>query len=340
MFIAFLTKFVRSQLSCKNPFDRDVDWYQVFKVPSIKDQIPTHVSGLGFFYRDPQIKLTEATVGLDSTSLNPLYHSMKVIYQGKKDKIGYMLISDQPANCGDKKPSDSYAHKKGVLIYDGDNGLYIEHSVPRFPNDPEKLNEYQFPSTGTIYGQAMSCVTLTKENIEKWAQGQLIEKGYVYAHNTPSWASSVAPSIPKIIAGQWNTNDDAKIFDIKAGSTMFKLFSKAGKRWGKDLYHDLIAPTLKADTYSETWSRGTGTMPTNCSGEYKSYNVLNVNFQGVKWTRMNDHSKWAVCKDYFCIGGINRQEKQLERGGGSWCIYDKEFSQQARSSIITDYEKC
>jgi deoxyribonuclease-2 len=305
----------------------------------MKDKIPNHVSGLGFFYRDPKIKLTEATSDLDSNTGNPLYFSMKPIYEGNKDKIGYMLISDQPANCGDKKPSDSYAHKKGVLIYDQDNGIYIEHSVPKYPNDPEKVNQYQFPTTGTTYGQAMSCVTLTKNDIEKWAQGELIEKGYVYANNTPSWASTVAPSLVSIIKGKWNTAELTKVSDIKVGSATFKLFSKGGKLWGKDLYHDLVAPTLETDTFSETWSRGVGTMASNCTGNFKAYNILNVNFQGVKWSRMNDHSKWVIANDYFCIGGINRQLKQLERGGGTWCIHDKEFAEQMRN-IVTDYEKC
>lgn len=340
MFLLSLTRLTASKLSCKNPFDQDTDWYQVFKVPAMKDSNPNHVSGLGFFYRDPKIKLTEATSDLDSSSGNPLYFSMKPLYSGDKNKYGYMLISDQPPNNDDRNPSDSYAHKKGVLIYDQDNGIYIEHSVPRYPNDPDKVNQYQFPTTGTTYGQAMVCTTLTKDNIEKWAQGELIEKGYVYAKNTPKWAGSVAPSLIKIDNGQWNTAELTKVSTINVGSATFMLFSKAGKKWGKDLYHDLVAPTLKTDTYSETWSRGVGTISSNCTGDYKAYNILNVNFQGVKWTRMNDHSKWAIAKDYFCIGGINRQLKQLERGGGTWCIHDKEIAQQMKNIVVTDYEKC
>lgn len=334
MFFSFIASGI-SSLSCKSPSNNNVDWFAAFKVPTIKDSNPNHVSGLGFFYTDPTTTLSESPSSLDSTSQNPLYYSMKPMYEGKKDTIGYMLISDQPAHRT-TNPSDSYAHKKGVLIFDNDNGIYIEHSIPRYPNDPNVTSEYGFPSTGTIYGQSMLCTTLDHEKIERWAQGMLVEKGYVYASNMPSFASKM-PSLAKIIDKKWDSALQ-KTTTINVGSSEFVLFSK-GAKWGKDLYHDFVAPKLNTDVYSETWARGVGTFSTDCSGSYKAYNVLNVNFQDVKWTRMNDHSKWAVAGDYFCIGGINRQEKQKERGGGTWCKKDANLV-KTMTKVITDYEKC
>ena len=335
--ITIFLSLTQSKVSCKNPYNSNVDWFAGVKVPTISDSIPNHASGLGFFYTDPNTRLSEASGDLGSTSGNPLYYSMQPMYQGKNSTYGYMLISDQPAHRT-STPSDTYAHKKGVLIYDSESGIYIEHSVPRYPNNPGISNTYEYPSTGTKYGQSFLCVNLAKSDIENWAQGMLVERGYVYGYNTPSFASSFAPSLVKINNGEWNDNTMTKKFTVKAGSAEFTHFSK-NRKWGGDIYHDLIAPTFKAPVYSETWARGTGTFTSNCTGSYNAYNVLNVDFQGVSWGRMNDHSKWAVSGNHFCIGGINRQQKQLERGGGSWCKNDATLA-NTMMGVITEYEKC
>jgi deoxyribonuclease-2 len=334
MFLYFVT-FGVSAITCKSASNKDVSWFAAWKVPSIKDKIPSHVSGTGFFYTDPTTTLSEATSTVDATTGNPLYYSTLPMYASKPEKYGYMLISDQPAHRT-SNPSDSYAHKKGILIFDDDNGIFIEHSVPRFPNDPNITNEYGYPSTGTIYGQSFLCATLTHAQIEQWAQGMLIEKGYVYASNIPSYASKM-PSLGKIINKQWDPTLQ-KVTTIKTSGAEFVLFSK-GAKWGQDLYHDFITQHFKTNLYSQTWARGIGTFSSNCTGPYNTYNVLNLNFQGVKWTRMNDHSKWSYVGDYICIGGINRQVKQKERGGGSWCIKDAALAKTMKN-VITDYEKC
>ena len=326
-----------SKLSCKNTQNANVDWFTAFKVPKIKDSEPNHANGLGFFYTDPSTTLSEAPSNLGATTGNPLYYSLQPVYQKDDDNIGYMMVSDQPPHR-ESNPSDTYAHKKGVLIYDKDNGIFIEHSVPRYPNDPKNTSTYSYPDTGTTYGQSFLCTTLTHDDIDKWAKGMLIERGYVYTHNTPSFAKTVSSSIPKIINADWNEDDMTLESSISTQKADFILFSKH-RKWGKDLYHDLIAPYFKKDVYAETWSRGTGTFTSNCSGSYSAYNVLSVNFLDVEWERTKDHSKWCVVGDYVCIGGINRQQKQTERGGGTWCRKDSTFANKMKK-IITEYQSC
>lgn len=57
--------------------------------------------------------------------------------------------------------SESLAHAKGVVAFDGESGFWLTHSVPRFPPPPE--DGYSYPPTGTRYGQTMLCVTLDSE---------------------------------------------------------------------------------------------------------------------------------------------------------------------------------
>ena len=65
--------------------------------------------------------------------------------------------------------SESAAHAKGVVAFDGQSGFWLVHSVPRFPpapagsdnsNPAETQANYSFPATGLRYGQTMLCVSL------------------------------------------------------------------------------------------------------------------------------------------------------------------------------------
>lgn len=55
--------------------------------------------------------------------------------------------------------SETAAHAKGVIVFDGVSGFWLVHSVPRFPPSPDEGN-YTFPTTGLRYGQTMLCLSL------------------------------------------------------------------------------------------------------------------------------------------------------------------------------------
>ncbi|EAX99374.1 Deoxyribonuclease II family protein [Trichomonas vaginalis G3] len=333
----FLLTTSYSSLQCKNNKGNDVDWYALFKMPTLKDRNPNHATGMAFFYTDPSTSLSEAPSDVGSMKNNPLYNTLAPMYSNNPE-VGYMIISDQPPHRT-SNPSDTYAHKKGVLIFDKDNGLYLEHSVPRYPNDPKVTTEYSYPDTGTNFGQAMLCTSLTHQQINDWAYGMLIERGYVVSYNAPSFTDLKIPNLQQVIDGKWiESQVQTKVTDINLKTRSIKLFSKC-RFWGQDLYHDLVAPTFQTNVISETWARGPGTMTSDCSSRYHSNNILTVSINGVQWTRMNDHSKWAVAGDYICIGGINRQDKQKERGGGTWCMKDAKFAALMRKSAI-EVEQC
>ena len=322
-----------SKLSCKNPINKDIPWYSTFKIPVISDRQPIHATGLGFFYTDDATRLSESTSDLGNLKNNPVYNTLIPLYKNDP-KIGYVLINDQPPEG--TMPA-SRAHMKGIILFDDDNGLYIEHSTPRFPPDPLS-GGYSYPSSGTKYGQSLLCVTLSHESLEIVSKGLLIDRPGVYASSLPSFTNNKIPTLQKVINQEWNTQDETLHQTLPVGSTKFEFFAKSGS-WDKELYSDLIAPTLKARTYAATWSNGVGTLNSDCNGKYNTYNVLKVNFDGVEWTRSKDHSKWAVVGDYVCICGINRQASQTKRGGGCWCKKDITWA-RSMNNVISEFEQC
>lgn len=46
----------------------------------------------------------------------------------------------------------------GVTVFDKDSGLWLVHSVPKFPPATDK--NYSYPSSADIYGQHFLCVSL------------------------------------------------------------------------------------------------------------------------------------------------------------------------------------
>jgi deoxyribonuclease II len=93
--------------------------------------------------------------------------------------------------------------------------------------------------------------------------------------------------------------------------TNFLSFAKS-RKFQKELYEDLVAPTYNAgDYYVESWRHGRGNIESDCSKPSKVYNIEQVKFKSANITfkTMQDHSKWMVSEehDLICVGDINRQ---------------------------------
>ena len=98
----------------------------------------------------------------------------------------------------------------------------------------------------------------------------------------------------------------------------FESFAKAND-YHKDLYSQLVAPSLKTNLLTETWQHGTThNINSTCDGDYTVEDITDINIEfssgeAYSFYCMNDHSKFAVSKSssdpYACIGDINRQVK-------------------------------
>lgn len=128
--------------------------------------------------------------------------------------------------------------------------------------------------------------------------------------------------------------------------TQFTSFAKFTK-WDKDLYADLVAPSLQVPLLVETWPNGPGKMPSRCNSPFIVENVDEMDFdlqqQDDDFTTKHDHAKWAISLDskrpYVCVGDINRMETQRKRGGGTLCFLNFPVWKTFKSSIKT-IEEC
>ena len=73
----------------------------------------------------------------------------------------------------------------------------------------------------------------------------------------------------------------------------FISFSKTGE-WGRQLYADLVAPTLQANLLAETWIRGSR-IASNCTGDYFVKNIESLSFPSQDFKETQDHSKVRRC---------------------------------------------
>ena len=76
---------------------------------------------------------------------------------------------------------------------------------------------------------------------------------------------------------------------ISISGDKFLSFSKTGE-WGRQLYADLVAPTLQANLLAETWIRGSR-IASNCTGDYFVKNIESLSFPSQDFKETQDHSK-------------------------------------------------
>jgi len=172
-------------------------------------------------------------------------------------------------------------------------------------------------------------------------QAYYINNPQVYDSNLLSSTAAKVPTMAKIINNQHETTPTATTFTITtSGGTDFTIFAK-NKQWAKELYEDFVAPTFKDGLNVESWMNGVGKIGSTC----KPYKVLDVSTvtlpSGVSWTETQDHSKWAVglTTPWSCVGDINRQNGQADRGGGTYCTKNKKLA-NAFTELVTDTQKC
>ncbi|VDM64644.1 unnamed protein product [Angiostrongylus costaricensis] len=194
----------------------------------------------------------------------------------------------------------------GVTFFNGEGGVWLIHSVPKFPPP----NFYQYPRSGHHYGQTMLCLSLPYSQLENIATQLYYNKPDIYSSQLPTAMAADYPVLAQVIAGKYKVGEPYhNIVELTTvGGQAFKSFAKTSE-FNHDLYDGLVAPTLKTDLIAETWRRGLEVGST-------------ISF---KYTE--DHSKIArstnPSKPWLCIGDINRMTSQYARGGGTTCISSK-----------------
>jgi len=254
--------------------------------------------------------------------------------------LSYMMWNDEEP-VTDKQLDQ--AHAKGLLAFDGVSGFLLVHSAPEFPVSLSlwKSMGYTYPGPQIYYGQSFMCMTLAMSQFETVMQALNIDWVEVYDSNLLPQHTSFVPTMQAVINMQPMTTAVATSFNIvTAGGKAFTIFAK-NRQWNNELYESLIAPTFKDDLFVETWINGVGTIASVCK-PYKVLELTEVSMpDGVSWKTSDDHSKWCIGQTttWVCVGDINRQHGQFDRGGGQYCTNDATLW-GAFKSIIAGVQAC
>ena len=221
------------------------------------------------------------------------------------------------------EPSE-VAHAKGLIYFDANGGMYLIHSVPRFPDISS--GSYSYPQSGTVYGQSFMCMSLGSTDVSQVISSLLVTRPGLYVSSASSALISQYYSLQSVMNGNFTRQPLGTSYALRTlGGQRFTLFAK-NKEWDSFLYSDLVAPQLNSDLVVESWTNGgeANTDPSFCKNgtiDFSIYNAMHIRFGSDTWARSKDHSKWAVGvhNSWVCIGGINRQKSQNLRGGGTCC---------------------
>jgi hypothetical protein len=136
------------------------------------------------------------------------------------------------------------------------------------------------------------------------------------------------------------------LFSSKGGQ-QFRLFAK-NRRWGGDLWRELVAEKLGADLEVETWRRleldrdASGSKESGTGKEdVEDVRYINLEHLGVpfEWHYTKDHSKLGTSKEYdwVIVADINRDKSQASRGGGAVAFQNQSlWDSLTRAEVIYD----
>lgn len=255
------------------------------------------------------------------------------------------------------EPNIRRAHAKGALLMDehSGDGVWLTHSVPRFPNT--LTAPLLFPYSGTKNGQTFMCISFKLSDAGKKIVDHLVNmEPLVYEHRISTEMYSKIPGLKNLdLEKNRNKNKHKrlrapvmpKIFQTitTKGGQSLELFAKSTS-FNADMYAGWIDEVIGSDMFVETWRNGRGgTLNSSCPrGDYHINNVKDLKYNKMlQWSYLKDHSKWAISESQevgvVCIGDSNRMASQFKRGGGAVCIKCPKCW-NVFSNTIQDVEPC
>ncbi|XP_075062760.1 deoxyribonuclease-2-alpha [Mixophyes fleayi] len=325
-------------ISCYGDQGKPVDWFIAYKLPR-QDHTPE--GGMHYMYQDGNTGGWVRGSALMNSTKSAVGHTVDQLYKSSKSKdVAYVLYNDQPPM---KMTNEVRGHTKGVILLDKDQGFWLVHSTPHFP--PDSSRQYEWPSNAFHNGQSFICVTYP------FAQFKEIGKQLLYSTITP-YDSSVPDSFSddlvdlksaamkkEVTAPPWNRQ-----FTLtSAGGKQFTSFAKHA-RFGDDLYSGWVSEALKSDLCVQFWLNSRGILPSNCSLAYHTYDIQEISFSStIRFSSHIDHSKWCVTLSdtpgWACVGDMNRDKEEMQRGGGTVCSSDPTIWKSFRT-LVSNYSKC
>ncbi|XP_022176053.1 cell-death-related nuclease 7-like isoform X2 [Myzus persicae] len=326
--------------------------FTAIKLPDLK----SHFSdGTVYIYMDARNQEWIYSSGI-TTEESAVGHTVAQMYaptQAYNESIMWAVYNDSPTNS---PVTFSLGHSKGMVVANNRSGLWLVHSVPKFPQLPyQNNNSYTYPKTGVLYGQSFLCMSMTPEELDKVGDQIINNEVQVYGSHFGGDMKSTYPGLYNAtllhdIPGV--KNDGVRLQPLYSIEGFEFLSISKNRHFGKDLYKDLIIHMAQSNIYTETWLNNRGWFNSSCCGQYKAMNIKLLTMKDIKglknvWYNSSlDHSKWAVTenagnssKHWTCIGDINRSEEQTKRGGGTVCIKSIPVWNQYQQ-LVLDIEKC
>ncbi|KAL6735641.1 hypothetical protein Aduo_006059 [Ancylostoma duodenale] len=313
--------YVDAAVSCKDFNGEDVDWFVALKRPTAVDSS----GGTSFVYFDSNankwVESKEKITDKDSA----IGATVSQLYKDKSKRF-YITYND---HCPEKPGANSYtAHSKGVAVFDRNQGFWMVHSVPKFPVE----GKYAYPEGQTKFAQSFLCMTFSTNELPNIVKYMRTAQVNPCMKNLPEAIKLIAPELQNVIGKKRLSKTDPHTAMRK-----FCTFS--------DLWYDFVSANLKAPMAVETWRNGGGKdVGSQCSvNANKVYDITVVNTLNISYESSKDHSKWGVSmKDSVrevCIGDVNRQESQYQRGGGALCLANPKLWQTFYCSV-GEYQDC
>ncbi len=318
-------------MNAKNESNQNIDWWFIYKTPKGTGN-KTNKGFQYFYYEDGSSALTLSKFTLDQDE-GAIYNTFEEIFSADSN-TGYIVYNDEQTDA--EKNNGEKGHCKGILAFNKseNSAMFLLHSTPRFP----AKGEATLPTEEEDYGQTYLCITLPDYNTANLLADQMLAQQNPQVLIEDSFLSSDITSDEALYQLFHQTNIAETVYPSivsfnSAGGKAFKMIAKS-KKWGQDLWLDLICADLDVDMNVESWRRGTvnKSEQINIPEEVEDVMVMDCTAIGqptFNWSYTKDHSKWGAAEQkdidagkgaWVCIADINRMVSQEKRGGGGLCF--------------------
>ncbi|KAM9782965.1 deoxyribonuclease-2-alpha [Neosynchiropus ocellatus] len=328
-----------SPISCYNDKGVATDWFYLYKLPKYSGHTSA-AEGLRYLLLDEgESEWIDGKTAVND-SASALGSTVGQVYAQESRETAFILYNDQKPDGvppgGTKHSSGGRGgHTKGVVLLDKEQGFWLVHSTPQFP-PVRQAGAFSYPHTGLKNGQNFLCITFPLQSFQTIGEQLKINQAAVYDCDVPASLAALVPSLAvlckknrasSLTGGEEKRVSNRSVTLTSQGGTEFTSFAK-GATFKNDLYHAWVAPTLQSDLLVQFWSLSTGVLPSDCTQGWK---VLDISLLSpgnkLSFSSTHDHSKWAVSTvaaggpggGWVCVGDINRNKAEEQRGGGTVC---------------------
>ena len=262
-----------ADIACKYQNGKALDWFTLYKMPTVSTNANKFVKiGQAYAYVTNNTQYSNWTLSSgginDPTSLT--VQTLSAILNNdailNQNQLGYLMYNDGLTS------SSSYAHAKGVIMFDNKSIVWLIHSFPDFPSVRSPNSSIINPSQ-LIYGQSMLCLTLNLTDLGKILSNLLVAFPYVYdsfisaSLQSNSLVQSVFKNLTSLINNINLSSKNQPTYIISNLTTknnnQFVAFYKS-RYFDADLYSTLISPQLNENVYAETWQNDPNPLNANC----------------------------------------------------------------------------